>query len=343
MPSDTKCKIAALCYTQKTNLDFQALTIEIGCALRKTGQGSTHRHDHYSDVVLFDLSDVRIALAHTDLRLEFSGDGALSEFAECLTISVSGTVDIPDAVVTSADLALLLQGVVDCIEHRLPSDQAFRFERDEIFTEVIYDQLIEHIWTMTQSSDAHAQDRARDSACTIKKQALIAIPRSAQPSGHQPDDAPPAVKTKSAHEQFSKWPTHPAAAADTKGAQALARSKGSSKEDAERIRLALYPLDENQDDALFEKQDDTDNVAPGRHSYTEHIGYGVFAPGWGILAYAVHGRARKHGAFFTPNGHDWIDNWFGSDSTVAIDTVHFHMIGLLRCAVKRLRQPAVPR
>jgi hypothetical protein len=254
MPSDTKCKIAALCYTQKTNLDFQALTIEIGCALRKTGQGSTHRHDHYSDVVLFDLSDVRIALAHTDLRLEFSGDGALSEFAECLTISVSGTVDIPDAVVTSADLALLLQGVVDCIEHRLPSDQAFRFERDEIFTEVIYDQLIEHIWTMTQSSDAHAQDRARDSACTIKKQALIAIPRSAQPSGHQPDDAPPAVKTKSAHEQFSKWPTHPAAAADTKGAQALARSKGSSKEDAERIRLALYPLDENQDDALFENK-----------------------------------------------------------------------------------------
>jgi hypothetical protein len=254
MPSDTKCKIAALCYTQKTNLDFQALTIEIGCALRNTGQGSTHRHDHYSDVVLFDLSDVRIALAHTDLRLEFSGDGALSEFAECLTISVSGTVDIPDAVVTSADLALLLQGVVDCIEHRLPSDQAFRFERDEIFTEVIYDQLIEHIWTMTQSSDAHAQDRARDSACTIKKQALIAIPRSAQPSGHQPDDAPPAVKTKSAHEQFSKWPTHPAAAADTKGAQALARSKGSSKEDAERIRLALYPLDENQDDALFENK-----------------------------------------------------------------------------------------
>jgi hypothetical protein len=254
MPSDTKCKIAAMCYTQKTNLDFQALTIEIGCALRKTGQGSTHRHDHYSDVVLFDLSDVRIALAHTDLRLEFSGDGALSEFAECLTISVSGTVDIPDAVVTSADLALLLQGVVDCIEHRLPSDQAFRFERDEIFTEVIYDQLIEHIWTMTQSSDAHAQDRARDSACTIKKQALIAIPRSAQPSGHQPDDAPPAVKTKSAHEQFSKWPTHPAAAADTKGAQALARSKGSSKEDAERIRLALYPLDENQDDALFENK-----------------------------------------------------------------------------------------
>jgi hypothetical protein len=254
MPSDTKCKIAALCYTQKTNLDFQALTIEIGCALRKTGQGSTHRHDHYSDVVLFDLSDVRIALAHTDLRLEFSGDGALSEFAECLTISVSGTVDIPDAVVTSADLALLLQGVVDCIEHRLPSDQAFRFERDEIFTEVIYDQLIEHIWTMTQSSDAHAQDRARDSACTIKKQALIAIPRSAQPSGHQPDDAPPAVKTKSAHEQFSKWPTHPAAAADTKGAQALARSKGSSKEDAERIRLSLYPLDENQDDALFENK-----------------------------------------------------------------------------------------
>jgi hypothetical protein len=156
--------------------------------------------------------------------------------------------------VTSADLALLLQGVVDCIEHRLPSDQAFRFERDEIFTEVIYDQLIEHIWTMTQSSDAHAQDRARDSACTIKKQALIAIPRSAQPSGHQPDDAPPAVKTKSAHEQFSKWPTHPAAAADTKGAQALARSKGSSKEDAERIRLALYPLDENQDDALFENK-----------------------------------------------------------------------------------------
>ena len=254
MPSDTKCKIAALCYTQKTNLDFQALTIEIGCALRKTGQGSTHRHDHYSDVVLFDLSDVRIALAHTDLRLEFSGDGALSEFAECLTISVSGTVDIPDAVVTSADLALLLQGVVDCIEHRLPSDQAFRFERDEIFTEVIYDQLIEHIWTMTQSSDAHAQDRARDSACTTKKQALIAIPRSAQPSGHRPDGAPPAVKTKSAHEQFSKWPTHPAAAADTKGAQALARSKGSSKEDAERIRLALYPLDENQDDALFENK-----------------------------------------------------------------------------------------
>ena len=254
MPSDTKCKIVSLCYAQKTNLDFQALTIEFGCALRKTGQGSTHRHDHYNDVVLFDRSGVRIALAHTDLRLEFSGDGALSQFAECLTISVSSTLDAPDAFMACPDLAVLLQGVVDCIEQRLPCDQAFRFERDEIFTEVIYDQLIEHIWTMTQSSDAHAQDRARNSACTIKKQALIAISRSAQPSGHRPDCAQPAAKTKSPHNEFPKWPTHPAAAADTQAEQALARSKRSSKDDAERIRLALYPLDENQGDALFEKK-----------------------------------------------------------------------------------------
>jgi hypothetical protein len=284
MTANTNSVIAALCYAQRTNLDFRALTVEMAQALRKTGEGNMEFQNNYDDVVIFDLPDGRIALAHSDLHLNFPDVWVNDGFAECLFIAVSSTSDISKRPMVFASLAMLLDGIVELIEGQLPSDRTFRFERDEVFTEAMYDQLVEQIWATTQASGTPPQDGAFDAAPEITESAKFILPamNAAKPGaagtharGHSvfgqrtPGDDVPEIaahvdaerhlrdqafpaKAKTEHKTDVRRPTHPAAAADAHGAKALAKARNNPRDEIDCIRMALYPPDDETENGLFE-------------------------------------------------------------------------------------------
>jgi hypothetical protein len=289
MTADSKSTIVALCYTQKTNLDFQALTVEMAQALQKTVTDKMELQNNYDDVVIFNLPDGQIALAHSDLHMEFPRPWMNCGFAECLFISVSSTSDSSQQTMLFASLAVLLDGIVERIETQLPSNQRFRFERKEVFTEVIYDQLVEQICATTQAAGAWPRDRDRafqpipeitgsmkiTPSAKLPKTAIAPKTDWARSRGssvfvqYPPDDTvleiaarfdaerhrreqACSVNAKAGYKTEVRQPTHPAAAADAQGANALAEASNTPCDEAGRIRLALYPPNEEASNELFE-------------------------------------------------------------------------------------------
>jgi len=287
MTSDSKSTIVALCFAQKTNLDFQALTVEMAQALRKTGTNKIELQNNYDDVVIFNLPDGQIALAHSDLHMEFPHTWMNCGFAECLFISVSSISDSTKQTMLFASLAVLLDGIVERIETQLPSNQTFRFEREEVFTEVIYDELVEQICATTQAAGARPRDRAFEPIPEITGSMKVTpsakLPKTATAPKtdwarsrgssvfvqYPPDDTvleiaarfdaerhlreqACSVNAKAEYKTEVRQPTHPAAAADAQGANALAEESNTPCDESGRIRLALYPPDEEASNELFE-------------------------------------------------------------------------------------------
>lgn len=269
--------IAALCYAKPSNLNFQALVAELEASLRDNPHLDVRVSTQYDDFVVFDLTGLRICLAYCDFRKEFPDLAVFQNYAESLVFAVGSSPQPSDAGTLFERRADMCQGLVDRVEAHHPPDQFLLIELDEVFTEDVYDSVLEKIWPVLQSA---ASQEGADAAPALETSPLA---RSAR---RDPDDVLPELSAryeaelakredhgptiKGADEQaadrlhrlseFARHfarrqheptpkvrPTHPCVAADMAGKRSMdARAlRGAADQmdwaERTRLRVALYP------------------------------------------------------------------------------------------------------
>lgn len=216
--------IAALCYADESSVDFAALTAELGKALWASPDGEFDIQAHYDDFVVFDLATMRISVAYTDLRDEAITGGEVPTFAECVVVAVGpGPGGVPPGP-DFDDRAVLCQGLVDRITAHQPADRLIVRQHTGVFDEEDHDELVEELAlprgrTLHQSPDPMTEE-------LMWELATRAWDRNARGRGSVIDVEEILIEA----EELPRA-THPAAAADARGA--AARRAGTAAEEVE--------------------------------------------------------------------------------------------------------------
>lgn len=283
--------IAALCYANRSNLDFSALAADLEEALRNNPALDVRVSSQYDDFIILDLSGLRICLAFCDFTKEFPDVEALHSYSECLVMAVGTREDMPCDGPLFERRKFVFDGLVERVEGHHPPDRFLRIELVEAFSEDLYDAVIEHIWQVLQDETDTAD---------IWPAPEMATAPSAQPSSVEehpqkahaspvtdimPDDVLDDLARRYDAERSNRGagsfygaaglntaeapraepepprirPTHPAVNADgAKSGPRRRRPRSAPRRDKvwlenERIRMALYPPEDELPQPQHEK------------------------------------------------------------------------------------------
>ncbi len=140
--------VSALCYEEKSNVDFPQLAAELAQALRDNPRLDCRVSSQYEDFVIFDLNGLRICLAHCDLDVERVVDQRPTMFRECLVVSVGNTPGMQAQGPLYEVRGDICQGLIDRIQARHPSNKDLKIDLDLAFTESVYDDVLNQIWPL---------------------------------------------------------------------------------------------------------------------------------------------------------------------------------------------------
>jgi hypothetical protein len=320
IPSTT---IAALCYAKPSSLNFQALAAELEETLRKNANLDVRVSTQYGDFIILDLTGLRICLAFCDFRKEFAGMPSLQNYAESLVLAVGSGPETADSGALFERRADMCKGLVDRIEAHHPSEKLLMIELDEMFSESVYDSVLEKIWPVLQSTveEESAQAQVVPSAPEAQRSSTVdpddIFPEIsarfdaelAKREGRKPADAQAVAQPHDKLDVFSGFwhlfggqeaapapvvrPTHPCVAADKRGRRAMDANTLQSAHDQmdwvkrDKIRVALYPT--------LSELPDPKNAVPFVHRAAIHsMNAAVIAfslpVGAAVLTYSILGR-----------------------------------------------------
>lgn len=207
--------IAALCYANRTDIDFAALADELGRALWANPQGRLEIRNVYDDFVVFDLATMRITLAHTDFRADAEAGAPNPAFEECIIVAVGPGPDGCPPAPGFDDRAALCQGFVDRISRQVIADRMIVREYPGAFDSDGHDALVEEIATPRGEALRQRPDPVTEEL--MWELATKAWDRAAEAEDKVLDAEVIVVEPPR--------PTHPEAAADRVGAERLRRAK----------------------------------------------------------------------------------------------------------------------
>ncbi|GGD33101.1 hypothetical protein [Sinisalibacter lacisalsi] len=139
--------IAALCYANETEIDFQELSHELGRALWTNPEGQLDIDAAYDDFVVYDLATMRICLAYTRLAGALPDAETAPRFAECIVVSVGPGPDGVPAGPGTEDRAAICQGLADRITMHCGPERLIVREYPGAFDADAHDALVEDIAT----------------------------------------------------------------------------------------------------------------------------------------------------------------------------------------------------
>lgn len=280
MPRAASSTIAALCYTKDTGLDFEVLATELGHALKESPHVDCRVSAQYDDFVIFDLLSVRICLAHCNFANDFPNLEGAKYYAESLVVSVGSSPGHEGEGPLFESRADLCRGLVERVESHHPSDRFMLMELDEVFSEEIYDTVLEKIWPIladavkeeklvAESPEQILPDLERRFDQELAQRAELQKKRIDDVDGHITAARPSRFETL----RRSIRPTHPAMHADAPKVEtpksepevevpnvflaedAFALPPGYARETmiVDRLRYALYPPDVELPDQIHAK------------------------------------------------------------------------------------------
>lgn len=281
MTTTSTSTVAALCFAKPTDMDFPLLATELGQALRSNPRINCRETREFEDFVIFDLERTRICMAYCEVAREFPHITTPGRYHACLIISVGNTPDGAGSGPLFESRQEVCRGLVDRVENRHKSDKFLWIEIDQVFSEQIYDMILEQIWPELATTESTPKALVADLA-TVEPVAETTMAPS------RPDEILPALEARFDEEMRDlqarieeettiaalahdwnistpKRPTHPAMDADELQPDPLsdayrrelaemlrndppdAMSMASwDIRDAHRVRNALYPPeDEN--------------------------------------------------------------------------------------------------
>lgn len=312
--------IAALCYAQRSKLEFPVLVRELGQALKDNPRVNVRVTAEYDDFVVFDMKTLRICLAHCNFRDEFPEVETVQTYEEALIISVGSGPDCEGSGPMFEGRADVCRGLVERVESHHPSDRFLLLELDEVFSEDVYDMVLERIWPVLTDIIEHEPAYAEEPESLEAALTKVVKPKPAT----RPDDIFPDLEARfdaemaereakrqaderacsephpslsdkllSGGMEFARKlkPTHPAMAADREAEEALNESVGKGKKgkvrQAAALRHALYPPEEELPDQIHAKP-----LVHRAAIYAMNSSLVAFAlpVGAAILTYSILGR-----------------------------------------------------
>jgi len=209
--------IAALCYANPTDIDFAALTAELGKALWANPERQLDIRNTYDDFVVFDLATMRITIAQSDLLRDAARDIAPPAYAEVIVVAVGPGDDSHQTGPDFDDRAALCQGLIAKITERKQADRMIVREHPGVFTEDAHDVLVEDLATPRGQVLREGPDRATEDM--MWEMATRAWDQGCDPTADCVDAEVIDVEPVR--------PTHAAAAADPSGARAQKRAQAA--------------------------------------------------------------------------------------------------------------------
>jgi hypothetical protein len=241
MTNHARSTIAALCFAKPTNIDFQSLKRELGVAFTASHGAGYRITAEYDDFIVYDLEGGRVCLGHADFNEDLSDTlGASGLPAEGLIVSVGTGPGTPATGPFYANREDLCRGLAREIDHAAPADHLMVFDREEMITGDIYDELVDMVRRLARQ-DAAQQAGSQD-ADTDETVSPI-LPERPVASGRTHARPQPPRPPR---------PTHAAQAADRAGADAVARADARQRAEAAALRDALHA--EEDDAAALERR-----------------------------------------------------------------------------------------
>ncbi|MBO6854734.1 MAG: hypothetical protein JJ872_13365 [Marivivens sp.] len=152
MSSFATSTIAALCFVKKPDFEFPELTRDLGEALKSDPRINCTASSSYEDFAVFDLTPMRICLAYCDVDADFPDPETRPPMAASLVISVGLTGDFAKDELLCKARGRLCQRLVDRVESRAPGDELIWLDVDEVFTEDVYDTVLEKVFDMARDN-----------------------------------------------------------------------------------------------------------------------------------------------------------------------------------------------
>ncbi|HKL68302.1 hypothetical protein [Salibaculum sp.] len=235
MTHDARSTIAALCFAKPTKIDFQSLKRELGVAFTAS-HGATHRITaEYDDFVIYDLEGGRVCLGYADFTEDLSDAlGAPGLPAEGLIVSVGTGPATPASGPFYSNREDLCRGLAREIDRAAPADHLMVFDREEMITGDIYDELVDMVRRLARQ-DA-AQKMGPEDADEAERVSPI-LPERPVASGKTHSRPQPPRPPR---------PTHAAQAADRAGAEAVARADATQRAEAAALREALHAAEDEE-------------------------------------------------------------------------------------------------
>ena len=152
MSSFATSTIAALCFVKKPDFEFPDLTRDLGEALKSNPLINCTASSSYQDLAVYDLTPMRICLAYCDVEADFPDAEARPPMEASLVISVGLTGDYAKDEILCKASGRLCQRLVDRVESRAPGDELIWLDVDEVFTEDVYDTVLEKVFDMARDN-----------------------------------------------------------------------------------------------------------------------------------------------------------------------------------------------
>ncbi len=207
--------IAAMFFANPTDIDFPRLADELGRALWGNPQGQLDIHSAYDDFVVYDLATMRISLAYTNLADAGFCDATPCMLAESIVVAIGPGANGYPPGPGFEDRAALCQGLVERITQHQRADRMIVREHHGLFDEDAHDALIEEIANSRGQTLAGRPDPVtEDLMWEMASRAWDSTEEAPEEIAEPPQRVRPAR------------PTHPAAAADTRGEAAQAKAAG---------------------------------------------------------------------------------------------------------------------
>ncbi|WP_084863567.1 hypothetical protein [Salibaculum halophilum] len=243
MTHNARSTIAALCFAKPTNIDFQSLKRELGVAFDASHGAGYRITAEYDDFIVYDLDGGRVCLGHADFNEDLSETlGASGLPAEGLIVSVGTGPGTPATGPFYANREDLCRGLAREIDHAAPADHLMVFDREEMITGDIYDELVDMVRRLARQ-DAAQQAGAQDADADAEETVSPILPERPVASGSTHERPQPPRPPR---------PTHAAQAADRAGAESVARADARQRAEAAALRDALHA--EEDDAAALERR-----------------------------------------------------------------------------------------